>query len=556
MKKQTPTWAQVSPKTILSAMEYVTDIENDGFGHNGTLNRKRTAPLHYIAERLSLTEEQASIITGACFFSATKSKGFSIDDICSFLDLHPFQALQLGGTMEQLDEMGYLMINDENRSLYRMTPQALEAIQADRAFDPDSLRAVDNLQFLREANDRIRAGQRNDRDHKIAPAIERLCRINNHLTVVKNLRKFASAQDRWLLLLMMVTLAAQEDDYVNVRDLEMVLPSGEVRRIASGLQRGQHPFAQNGWIIPYGQDSMAQANQWILSAECWRTFLRDEEEVSQIIGEGPDITGNLKPWTELKHKDLFFSGKTQNEVDRLRQLLEDSTYTRIHDELTRRNMPKGFCCLLYGAPGTGKTELVQQLAIETQRDIMQVDISTLRDKYVGETEKMVKSVFDYYRRAVKASKRAPILFFNEADAIFGNRMERTERSVDKMENAMQNIILEEMERLDGILICTTNLTSNLDKAFDRRFLYKIEFQKPDREARCKIWRSMLDTLSEEQAGDLADRYHFSGGQILNISRKQVINSIFTGNNDLDFDRVLTDCNAESISRNNGRKIGF
>ena len=94
---------------------------------------------------------------------------------------------------------------------------------------------------------------------------------------------------------------------------------------------------------------------------------------------------------------------------------------------------------------------------------MQVDIAGMRDKYVGETEKNIKAVFARYRDICRNSEVQPILFFNEADAIFNKRSENIQHSVDKMENAMQNIILQEMEDLDGILIATTNLTSNLDR---------------------------------------------------------------------------------------------
>ena len=219
-------------------------------------------------------------------------------------------------------------------------------------------------------------------------------------------------------------------------------------------------------------------------------------------------------------------------------------------------MPTGFCCLFYGTPGTGKTELVQQLAIATKRDLLQVNLSTLRDKYVGESEKQVKRIFDQYRSLVRSQERAPILFFNEADAIFGNRMENTQRAVDKMENAIQNIILQEMEQLEGIMICTTNLTSCLDKAFDRRFIYKIEFEKPTSQARKLIWQSMLSDLNDEQAAELASRYDFSGGQIQNISRKQVINAIFSGKDNLDYEQIKQDCLNESISRNSRGKVGF
>jgi SpoVK/Ycf46/Vps4 family AAA+-type ATPase len=243
-------------------------------------------------------------------------------------------------------------------------------------------------------------------------------------------------------------------------------------------------------------------------------------------------------------------------VNRLTQLLQEEHYAQICQSLKQRGMPTGFCCLFYGTPGTGKTELVQQLAIATQRDLLQVDLSTLRDKFVGESEKQVKGIFDKYRALVRTQERAPILFFNEADAIFGNRMENTQRSVDKMENAIQNIILQEMEKLNGIMICTTNLTSCLDKAFDRRFLFKLEFEKPTNEARKQIWQSMLQGLNDEQATYLANHFDFSGGQIQNISRKQVINAIFSGNEDIDYEQVKIDCQNETLSRNNGRKIGF
>ena len=136
-------------------------------------------------------------------------------------------------------------------------------------------------------------------------------------------------------------------------------------------------------------------------------------------------------------------------------------------------MRKGFACLFYGAPGTGKTETVLQLARKTGRALMQVNISTIKDKYVGESEKNIKNLFDRYRQLVESEPIAPILFFNEADAIFNKRSENTERADDKMENARQNIFLQGMETLEGILIATTNLTSNLDSAFERRFIYKV-----------------------------------------------------------------------------------
>ena len=191
-------------------------------------------------------------------------------------------------------------------------------------------------------------------------------------------------------------------------------------------------------------------------------------------------------------------------------------------------MRKGFACLFHGAPGTGKTETVYQIARATGRDIMMVDIAESKSMWYGESEKRIKKIFDNYRGHLKISEIAPILLFNEADAIIGKRKEVGTGTIDQTENTIQNILLQEMESLEGIMIATTNLAQNLDKAFERRFLYKIEFEKPAIEAKAKIWNTMLPSLSEEERVELATNYDFSGGQIENIVRKYTVDSIQIG----------------------------
>lgn len=122
------------------------------------------------------------------------------------------------------------------------------------------------------------------------------------------------------------------------------------------------------------------------------------------------------------------------------------------------------------------------------------------------------------KKKVKQLAKAPILLFNEADAIIGKRQVGAERAVEKMENSIQNIILQEIEQLDGILIATTNLAENMDKAFERRFLYKIQFEKPDLNCRTQIWQAMIPPLNDADASYLAGKYDFSGGEIENIAR--------------------------------------
>ena len=122
-----------------------------------------------------------------------------------------------------------------------------------------------------------------------------------------------------------------------------------------------------------------------------------------------------------------------------------------------------------------------------------------------QSEKNIKAIFEIYRKRVKESEVTPILLFNEADGIFGIRNDKATRSVDKMENSIQNIILQEMEDLDGILIATTNLVQNLDDAFERRFLYKIQFPTPNSEARKNIWKSHVPDLNDQDAAILAGK---------------------------------------------------
>ena len=123
---------------------------------------------------------------------------------------------------------------------------------------------------------------------------------------------------------------------------------------------------------------------------------------------------------------------------------------------------------------------------------------------------------------------------------------------------IQNILLEAMENIDGIMIATTNLTCNLDSAFDRRFLYKVEFHQPSVEAKTHIWQSFIPDLGDADATTLARSYDFSGGQIENIARKVMVDHLlFGGTPDLNHIEEL--CSKEQIAgrtTNNRRPIGF
>ena len=256
----------------------------------------------------------------------------------------------------------------------------------------------------------------------------------------------------------------------------------------------------------------------------------------------------------IPEKRLYYNPEEEKNIDFLRNVLNPCNFDNLQIRLKKNNMNKGLSVLFYGYPGTGKTETAYQLAKQSGRQIMMVDISKTKTCWFGESEKLIKAVFDDYRKEVEKSKIAPILLFNEADGIFAKRKENGHSNVDQTENAIQNIILQELENLNGIMIATTNLTNNLDKAFERRFLYKIEFHKPNLNARISIWKDKISSLNDKTAKNLSEKYDLSGGQIDNIAKKHMMKTVLE-NKKVQISELEAYCREES-SLTKQNKIGF
>jgi ATP-dependent 26S proteasome regulatory subunit len=276
---------------------------------------------------------------------------------------------------------------------------------------------------------------------------------------------------------------------------------------------------------------------------------------------------NIKLFTNLKKREnilspeniptktLYYNQGELKQVSMLESMLEDKNLLSLQKRLTEKAMPNGITILLHGAPGTGKTESVYQIARKTGREIMRVEISQAKSMWFGESEKRIKKIFTDYEDFMKQSNQTPILLFNEADAIISKRKENNNSSASQTENAIQNILLEELENFKGILFATTNLANNLDKAFERRFLFKVEYFKPDTEIRAKIWKSKLLSAGMEDFRVLAERFEFSGGQIDNIVRKCEMFEVLNGKTP-DLEVALEFCNEELLNKQSHNAIGF
>lgn len=283
------------------------------------------------------------------------------------------------------------------------------------------------------------------------------------------------------------------------------------------------------------------------------SFLKENEGLQ--IEEFQKENQNLIQSHQIRKKELFYNPSEISAIKTVKVALGEKQFKELRKRLDEKSLPLGISVLLHGEPGTGKTESVYQMARESKRNIFKVDISQTKSMWFGESQKLVKRIFTDYEEFKEKEKRCPILFFNEADAVIGKRKAAGSSNIADTENSIQNILLEELEKFDGILFATTNLIENLDTAFERRFLYKVHFNKPSVEIAAKIWKSKLPFLKISEAEKLSIEFPFSGGEMENIARKILMNEILNAEKP-SIEMVLAFCAEEKWDRNEKKKIGF
>ena len=565
-----PKYAQVTPvnKTMLKSMTLLDKLERlielaQGCKLEDKFFKRHKSLIESVAADLEVTPEEAVML---CPFISDSESTLNTREITDYFSCSPITTMRKTENLKTLLRRRYLRRRSSfhgGSPAYQLSEKAKAAFCSNKSLPIVNTVNLSADEFMKQFTRLVReAGHSSQIDgEELYYETMELLENNPQLSITRNIINLRVYHpDKVYLLYFCKRLVVDHQTRVPLGQLEFLSIDDLEDEFPMMMENGLHPFIKEGLLTPAGQDGLLSANVFQLTDKARKLFLSEYNLPAAVDEVDEDEHSDILSCNDIKPKALFYSAEDQGQIDTLQHLLEDEQLQAIRERLEKANLRKGFNCLFYGTPGTGKTETALQLARMTGRDIMQVDISSIRDKWYGETEKIVKSIFESYAQRVKKSKRIPILLINEADAVLSVRTSvgGNNPTLEKTENAIQNILLQAMEDIDGIMIATTNLTCNLDSAFDRRFLYKVEFHQPSVEAKTHIWQSFIPDLAEADANVLARSYDFSGGQIENIARKVMVDHLlFGGTPDLNHIEEL--CSKEQIAgrnTNNRRPVGF
>jgi len=536
-----------NPMNLFTAFEQIVILaENSALSKE--FYKKAEKYIKYVTKKLNITDHQCVML--AMFLENSEYTAVHLGSFAKYLKCRTISLLCYVPDIDELEQRQFIVRSRDfnDAKYYRISAAAVEAFKNDECYQPRDISNLSFNEFLAELEVVFKSIPSEMAFNKVSDLLDK----NPQLTMVQCIKEYTLDMEMETILLYFIhMLANEENDSVELRDIEKLFDDKRrFREIKFDLRNGELPLQSLG-IIEYGFSAgFANRESFRLSNEAKEAIFWGSEIYLNTDEKRPRIKAE-----EIVPKKLYYDDEVESKVNELYDIFEDKNFKVIQKRLIDSGLRCGLTCLFFGRPGTGKTETVLQLARRTGRDVVQVDVAKLKSMWVGQSEKNIKILFAQYRQRVRDSKITPILLFNEADSIIGTRREGAEAAVDKLENSLLSIILQEMENLEGIMIATTNLEKNMDKAFERRFLVKIRFNQPGTSVRKKIFETMIPELSDCDYATLANKYELSGGQIENVARRYTINNILHGECDNRMKLITDYCESEKIIRNT-HKIGF
>ena len=514
------------------------------------------------SEFLGLSNEETTMFC-YLFYNTVCNERFSLNEMKKTTEYNPFDFFEIKNLLIELEKKGWIKKTSKPFS-YNSKPRSEEVTYTVPANITSSLYKNEKPVIEYKAPDALFiSGQllRCFSERMFSDADETLVLVDELENEYIDVAPFSIAEslslEKWErhILYYIITKTYNNEAPVSMEKMMQTLYDFHFER----FKTEQNLIKQKGKLfehklIEFVSEELRSEKRLQLTEECIKQIFGEESFLLKETSEVVSRHFKLIKHEDIVEKEMYYNQEEKKSMSLLNQFLSDENYTTITKRLKENKMKPGMTVLLYGHPGTGKTESVYQLAKRSKRNIVQVNISEIKDMWVGESEKNIKAIFDNYRKYSRKSQNMPMLLFNESDALIGKRYNVT-HSVDQMNNSMQNILLQELEDFHGILIATTNLLCNLDEAFERRFLYKVKFLKPDLEAKKYLWKEKLNFLNDEACEQLASEFDFSGGQIDNISKKVFLDALLR-NYEPQLQDVIDCCSTESLSNRSGKNIGF
>jgi hypothetical protein len=506
------------------------------------------------------TNEDETWLFSIMFAMSICGKDTDLDSLTHYLGCNPFFIVGLSPVLESLvgkrlliRSSGYDMKVIATR--FHVSSFIFNAISLNKSI-PKTNKFDDVYQLIERINEMICEREKNSlsTEDLFSEAMDLLER-ESHFNMVKKIMNLRFSEDDTLLLIYLCYSYANDSNEADIeRYVYYVYDSiGNKIRAKKNLFSGQSRLLEEEWVC-FVEDSFYGGKELALTDKAIDLlFSEDLGVIEKNKSFNPKNCILLTP-DKIKAVNLYFNEQEQKQIDLISKLLEEENFQKTKTKFAKLGFTSGITGLFYGEPGTGKTQVAYNLAKQTGRVILMVDISSVRDKYVGESEKRIKQIFRTYKQAQDHYDFCPILFFNESDALISKRFE-VSSSVDQMNNSMQNILLQELEDFEGILIATSNMSLNLDSAFERRFLYKIHFEKPEAAIRYHIWQEKMPDLTENDLKVLADDYELSGGQIHNISRKYWLNNVLN-EREPSLKEIAELCENEFFNKRKNSNLGF
>ena len=410
-------------KTIIERMSSINEKMQDK-ERRGSLcispenQRKARTDISSLSKNLGMTPMQVLILTAVL----QKSYHYRIDaeDIASYLGMEYLKFLTYSKDLDELKRRGYIRVDKECNVV--VPSEVLSNLKNNRPLEPEPTAGLDTSRILSRIRRKLSIRE-NDQltTDEVRSDFDFLMKENPETSIGRTYIKYLHGKvhddERLVFAALLYRYYYEEDDMVGWHHLDDYFEDDKLDCLKGEYAVEQMDLQRQGIIEYSGQDGMLTKDYFKIKDSILEEALADvgglKKKEARVSAARKIDAGTIA------RKELFYNPSEERQVGQLVDILSESRFASIRETMKVQSLRTGFTCLFYGAPGTGKTETVYQLARKSGRNLFVVDVSQIKSCWVGESEKNIKQVFARYRECVAAGGTIPILLFNEADAIFG-----------------------------------------------------------------------------------------------------------------------------------------